>query len=292
MMLSIISINYKKSHLTINCIDSLYKLYNDDFEKNKFELIIVENGSEDDSLDFINIKIAKDSIKNIKVINNKKNEGFAKGCNIGAKEAKGKYLLFLNNDTTVMDKGIVRMVEYMDKNIDVSILGGQLTNVNGEKQSSAGKFYTLFNTFLLLLGMQKFGLIDKSFNKVTEVDWVKGAMFMMRKDVFDKLSGFDEKIFMYIEDMELCYRAKKAGFRTFFYPDVSVIHQDQGSSSRSFAVANIYKGLLYFYKKHRSNMEYILVKAMLYVKAYVAITIGYITRNKYLTTTFRQAIQF
>lgn len=292
MQLSIVLLNYNKSHLTVNCLESLYSQYGKEFEDSIFEAIVVDNASEKDEREVLSEKIKLNKYRNLKLVQNNQNAGFSKGCNIGAASAMGKYLLFLNNDTVVKDRGIIGMAEYMEKNSDVSILGGQLKNHNGEKQSSTGKFYTLFNTFLLLAGMQRFGVIDKSPEKISEVDWVKGALLMIRKDVFEKLAGFDEKIFMYMEDMELCYRAKKAGFKTYFYPDVTIIHQDQGSSDRAFAVIQIYKGLLYFYKKHRSLSEYTLVKLMLYLKAGFAIIIGSITGNKYLTSTFRKAIQY
>jgi GT2 family glycosyltransferase len=292
MLLSIITINYKNSPLTIECLKSLYKYHGKNFKENIAELIIVDNSSEDKSFGEIDSEIKKNGYKNIKIIRNAENVGFSKGCNQGASKALGKYLLFLNNDTLVEDNGIMRMVEYMEKNEDVAILGGQLKNPNGEKQASTGKFYTLFNTFLLLISMQRFGVTDKNPTTISEVDWVKGALLMIRKNIFEKLAGFDERIFMYTEDMELCYRAKLLGYKTYFYPDVNVIHQDLGSSNRSFAVVQIYKGVLYFFKKHRSNLELSLVKIMLYTKAVVAIMIGILTGNKYLTTTFRKAIQF
>lgn len=292
MLLSIITINYKKSDFTIDCLTTLYRQFKKELEENKFETIIIDNESNESTRMPIINKINKERLKNVRLLANSKNEGFSRACNIGADKAKGKYLLFLNNDTTINDKGILKMVEYMEENADVSILGGQLIAKDGRKQPSTGKFYTLFNTFLLLLGMQKYGVSDKSPNKTSQVDWVKGALLMIKKDVFDKLSGFDEKIFMYTEDMELCYRARLLGYKTYFFPDVSIFHQDYGSSDRTYAVLNIYKGLLYFYKKHRSPLEYKIVKTMLYSKAVIAIAIGYLTGNNYLKTTFRKALQF
>src|SRR5260370_22695248 len=95
--------------------------------------------------------------KNIKVIASRENTGFGKGCNIGAQYAKGSFILFLNNDTIIKDKEIIEMVHYLNMHRDIAILGGQLRNFDGSKQASAGKFYTLYYAFLLLLGMQKYG---------------------------------------------------------------------------------------------------------------------------------------
>ena len=97
---------------------------------------------------------------------------------------------------------------------------------------------------------------------------------------------------MYSEDMEFCFRMKEAGYGVAFYPEVKVVHSEHGSGSRSFAIINIYKGFLYFYKKHKSYPEYLLVKLMLVTKAWIAIIIGSLTGNKYLVTTYKQAIKF
>ena len=209
---------------------------------------------------------------------------------MGVKQAEGEYLLFLNNDTVVKDAGILKMAKYLGENQNVSILGGQLRNVDGSLQASAGSFYTLFKAIMLLVGMQKFGLLDKSPSQIKRVDWVKGGLLMIRKNVFEKLKGFDEKIFMYTEDMELCYRAKLKGFETYFYPFTYVLHAEHGSTNRTFAIVNIYKNLLYFYKKHRSFLEYLILKTFLIIKAYLLIIIGIVTNNKYLKETYKEAL--
>ena len=114
---------------------------------------------------------------------------------------------------------------------------------------------------------------------------------MIRSEVFTRLGGFDEKIFMYTEDMELCYRAKLAGYAVYFYPDVKVFHADQGSSNRTFAIVNIYRNLLYFYQKHRSHKEYLYIKTLLRTKAFALIAAGRLTKNEYLTQTYEKALK-
>jgi GT2 family glycosyltransferase len=291
MLLSIVSLNYKKPQLTMSCIASLYEQLSDEFEKGIIELIVVDNASGDNSVAILHEEIRKKKYKNITVIANEENAGFGRGCNLGASHAKGKNILFLNNDTVVKDKGILRMAEYMQEHQEAAILGGQLYNFDGSLQPSAGTFYTPFNAFLLLLGMQKFGFLDKSSQKITQVDWIKGAIFMIQSLVFKKLGGFDKDIFMYTEDMELCYRAKLEGYKTYFYPNVTVMHAEQGSSNRGFAIVNIYKNLLYFYKKHRSPTEYIFLKTLMRTKAGLLIGIGKIMGNKYLVETYKEAIR-
>ena len=113
---------------------------------------------------------------------------------------------------------------------------------------------------------------------------------MIRKGLFEKLGGFDEHFFMYMEDMELCFRAKKRGFATYFFPKTVVVHNELGSGNRTFAVLSIYKGLLYFYKKHKTFIQYILVKLLLKAKAAFAFVVGLCTQNTYLIATYRKAL--
>lgn len=291
MILSIVILNYKKPQLTKTCLASLYRQYQSAFAAGELEVIVVDNDSQDDSLQQFRNIIKEQEYKHIHLVANSENAGFAKGCNLGASEAHGEFVLFLNNDTVVKDNGIMDMVSYMAEHPDIAILGGQLRNPDGSLQPSTGKFYTPFNAFLLLLGTQKFGLLDRSPQKITEVDWVKGGLFMVRREVFIKLHGFDEKIFMYIEDMELCYRAKNLGYGVFFYPYTKVLHAEHASTNRTFAIVNIYQNLLYFYKKHRSRTEYLFVRSLMRAKAHMLIMVGKVTHNTYLMQTYEQALK-
>lgn len=291
MLLSIVTLNYKKPDLTISCINSLHEQFAAEFKDNQIEVIIVDNDSQDDSVAAIRDEIKKKHFLNMHVIANPTNSGFGAGCNVGAKASKGKFILFLNNDTLVKDRGILEMAKYCEEHPNVAILGGQLRNFDGSLQASTGKFYTLWYAFLLLIGGQRYGLLDRSPSKIEKVDWVKGGLLMIRRDVFEELKGFDEKIFMYTEDMELCYRAHLKGLEVYFYPDVMVLHKENASSSKTFAIVNIYKNLLYFYKKHRSVEEYNTLKFLLKSKAKSLIAAGKATKNQYLIETYQKALE-
>ena len=290
MKLSIVTLNFKKPELTSNCLTSLYKQYEKEFVDNTFECVIVDNNSEDNSVQFLREIIKKNNYRNISVVPHNENKGFGAGNNVGAQAAKGKYILFLNNDTQVKDSGLKKMVNYMEQHMEVAILGGQIRNADGTLQASAGAFFTLWYVFLLLLGLQKYGLLDRNPKKIEKVDWVKGAVLMIRKEVFEKIRGFDENIFMYTEDMELCFRAKQQGFQAYFFPDVTVLHTEHGSSNRTFAIIHIYEGLRYFYKKYKSPFEQNMLQLFLIIKAQLAITIGKFTKNTYLITTYEEAL--
>src|SRR3989344_479268 len=283
-LLSVIVLSYNTRDLTKRCLSSIIENYKEDIDKGKIELVLADNGSGDETTEAI-----QNYDSRIKIIQNEKNYGFGKGNNLASKKAQGKYILFLNSDTVSKDKGFLKMVSFLEKNQEIGILGGKLENRNGSKQLSAGKFYKPLNLSFSLLGLESF--VRSAPDKISKVDWVSGACMMIRRDLFERLGGFDENYFMYMEDMDLCFRAKKEGFLTYFYPDIKLEHREAGSSNRQFAVKNIYKGLLYFYKKHGNFLSYSIVKSMLYLKAFFLVIIGRAINNKYLTDAYSKALK-
>lgn len=290
MKLSIVTLNFKKPQLTLSCVASVYKQYQKQFERNEFEMLVVDNLSGDDSVDVIKKGFEKNKYKNVHLLPNKENAGFGGGCNFGASYAKGEYILFLNNDTQVLDTGFIGMTEFLESRPHVGILGGRMENENRTPQASAGKFYTFFNAILMIFSMQRLGLLYSSPTTIQKTDWVSGGCMMIRRSLFEKLEGFDAGIFMYFEDVEICYRAKKMGYLTYFYPHSTTLHAGQGSSNRTFAVVNIYKGLMYFYKKHQTSWQTNVIKLLLKTKAISFIYLGKLLKNEYLQTTYAQAL--
>src|SRR5258708_6886663 len=280
--LSVIILTFNTQKLTSRCVKSLINNYKKNIENGDMEIIVADNGSEDDTISTLT------KVKYIKVVENKKNYGFSKGNNLGAKVSKGKYILFLNSDVEVEDNGFLSMIEFMDNNANVGILGGKLLNPDGSTQLSTGNFYNFFSLLFTLFGADS--LNRKKPNKIQKVDWVSGASLMIRKDLFDNLRGFDENFFMYIEDMDLCFRAKKRGFSTYFWENIKLIHKELGSSNRSFAILNIYKGIILFSKKH-SGWQYPFIRFMLFLKAAISILIGLLTNNSYLRKTYSGALR-
>lgn len=283
MKLSIIILSFNTKELVASCIDSLYKNLKDV----EYEIIVVDNASYDGTPTLL-----KFQYKKVKVIENDKNYGFAKGVNIGAKEATGDVLLFLNSDTELpKDNNIKDALEELEKD-SVEIVGGLLLNPNKTMQRSFGKFYTPWRVFVMLVGGDRAEMRLQKNEAVQQVDWVSGGFMFVKKNIFEALHGFDERFFMYIEDMELCYRVKQKGYSVVFDPQIKVLHEGQGSSNRAFAIKNIYKNLLYFYKKHRSSFEYLVVKAMLVIKAYILIVLGTVLFRKQLKKTYQEAVRF
>lgn len=290
MLLSIVILSYNTPDLVLDSLKSLSKHYGERLRVNELEIIVVDNASEEKNVKKI-AEFIKDQ-KDIPFIKNSQNFGFGRGNNIGAKAARGDFVLFLNSDTEVLDDHFLSMARFMQKDPKIAVSGAKLLNHDGSPQkNSTGKFYNLFNFSVMMLGFERLGFLRQSPKKTQEVDWVAGACMMVRKSLFLENGGFDEKMFMYMEDQEICYSMRKKGYKIYFYADASVNHIGTGSSNRTFAVNNIYKGLLYFYKKHKSRWEYEVVKIVLYTKALVLSVLGKITKNSYLANTYQQAIK-
>lgn len=281
--ISIIILTYNSANFIAKLLKSLIAKYNAQIDKGELEIIVADNSSLDDT-----IKEAK-KIERVKVISNGGNFGFAKGINLASKLASGQFLLFINPDTTFLRGDVFKLLEkFKDKRIGV--VGGEVLHINGKKEPSCGKFYNFFSTVFLALGLEEKLGIRFSPKKEKFVDFVSGGFMMVRKDLWEKLGGFDDSFFMYVEDMEFCFRVKKQKLKVLYSPEATIKHVGQASSNRSFAIVCIYKGILYFNKKHMGLLSYMLVKMILRFKAIVLVFIGKMSNNKYLVQTYEQAL--
>ena len=278
--------------VTYNSADYIERLLKSIINFNKdsdYEIIVVDNNSEDGTVK--KVLSIKYEVLSIKLIRNKENFGFAKGINIGARETKGEYLLFINPDTEWKSGSVDDFVSIFEQDPKVGVVGGKILNRNLKSEKSAGNFLKTSEVFLTAISLDEVFGVRFSPNKRCEVDFVSGGFMAVRRDLFEKLSGFDENLFIYIEDMEFCFRVRKGGLKVLFDPSIEIIHESHGSSNRGFAIQNIYKGLLYFHKKHGNIFSYNSVKLLLWTKALTLVTLGKIINNKYLTVTYSKLLR-
>ncbi len=280
--ISVIILTYNSSGHIEKLLKSLISKYKKEIESGVLEIIVGDNSSLDNTLEIVK------KIKEISVFENGGNFGFAKGINLTSSHAKGKFLLFINPDSVLSKGDIFELKNRIDGKF--SIAGGEAMNMQGKRELSCGKFYTPFNVLLLALGLEEKLGVRFSPKNDGSVPFVSGGFMMVEADSWKKLGGFDEKLFMYTEDMELCFRAKQEGLGVIFSNAATIEHAGQASSSRSFAVVNIYKGILYFNKKHMGKIAYLFVKFVLLLKAFVLVMIGKMSNNQYLDRTYREAI--
>jgi GT2 family glycosyltransferase len=212
-MLSIIIVNYKSEKYLAKCISSI----KEKFLGVEYEVIVVNNDNVDISF-----------LGGDKIINTGKNIGFGAACNVGAKNAQGEILWFLNPDTEIISQNVTELVKELNKE-GVGIIGPRLVDKKNKTQEwIAGKKITIFGTLLNNLGYKRDKKIWESITLVG-CDWVSGAAMFVKKDIFEKVGGFDENFFMYFEDINLCQRIRQAGYKIFYFPSCIVKHFSGGS---------------------------------------------------------------
>ena len=274
---SIIIVSYNTKRLTLNCIDSIYK-----YTKNlKFEIIVVDNNSTDGSREKLSRKYSDK--KTFKFVKSSENVGFGAANNLGVKKAKGQYLLFFNSDTELKDNFLNEIIDWMDKNPETGISSCALKNSDGSMQITGGYFPNLFRVAIWMT-IQDLPMMDtliKPFHPRTayisnrELDWVTGAFFLVRKKVFDSLKGFDQDYFMYTEEVDFCYRAKRLGWKVSLLPQWSIIHHGRGSSNLEFSILSEITGLKIFFKKHYPKWQYLPLRILLKIGSFWRILLNY-----------------
>lgn len=296
MKISVIIVSFNTKRLLLDCLNSVLR-------KTKgleTEIIVVDNASDDGSIEAI------EKIK-IKLIKNKDNLGFARANNQGIKESTGDYILLLNSDTKFLENSLKTMTDFMEEKRRVGIATCQLVGENGEVQPSGG-----FSPNLIRVAAWMFFLDDlpdvnkliKSFHphppsfytkdswyqSFHYQDWVTGAFFLIRKKVIDQIGLLDENFFMYVEELEYCYRAKKAGWQIAYNPATKIIHFGGKSGTSRGAILGEYQGLRYFFAKHRPFWQGLVLRVFLKVGAILRIIVfGIIRNNKEAKDIYAQA---
>lgn len=272
MDLTIIIVNHKSYKFLVTCIKSIRESLKT--SKLEYEIIVVDNASKKNEQE--NIK----KIVGIKIMFNKKNIGFGRACNQGIIEAQGNFVLLLNPDIIVLNNAINNLFNFI-KEKNNCFVGARLLNKDNSIQPSCGLFFTIPIVFaMLFLKGEQLGITKFSPTKTKKVDWVSGACLMGRKKDFLKVGNFDEKIFLYTEEVDFLFRARFCGFSCYFYREAQFIHFGAAITGAENAVVNIFKGLLYFYKKHYSFLENFILRLLLNLKALMGILVGLILFRK------------
>lgn len=271
--LSVTIVNFNAGDYLITCLKSL-----EDAKKEvNLEIFVIDNASEDDS-----IEQAKKKFPDVKYILNDKNLGFAKAQNIGLKKITSEYVLILNPDTQVMPGTLKYLIDYIDQNLNVGAVSCKLEKEDGSIDWASHRgFPTPWASFLYyFLGNDKlYHLTKKDMTKTHEVDVIVGAFFLTRKKILEKTGLFDEKYFMYAEDIDLCMRIKNAGYKIMYVPEVSVKHFKGVSSgikkhsqevtsavsdTKKRAFNAFYESMLMFYQDHYAKKYPFFINWLVY----------------------------
>ncbi len=246
--LSVIVISYNSQDFIEKCIKSVLK----NLPENS-EIIVLDNASNDETVD-----ILKKFGKKIKLIIFDKNLGFGMASNLASKKASGAYLFLLNPDTEIIKPIFDELINFYEKTPDAGIVAPQLDMPDGKIQPSVKKLPTIWGAFKEYILGEKYAYSEyapKS-NAPIEVEMVYGAAWLIKKDLFYKLGGFDEKYFLYYEDVDFCKRIRKLGKRVYYYPVASIKHLVGGTKSE----IDKYKLNLESAKKYHGWFKFMLIQ--------------------------------
>jgi GT2 family glycosyltransferase len=230
---SVVIVSFNTRDLLRECIRTLYR----EAGAVSFETIVVDNASKDGSAQMV-----ADEFPEVRLIRSGANLGFAAANNLGFAVARGRYLVLLNSDAFPEKDALRLSVEKMERAPRVGLAGARLIGRDGSWQPSARMFPSPLNDFLTLSGLAAkypasrfFGRFDRTWAdqmQPAEVDWVPGAYGIIRREVLERVGYFDERFFLYYEEVDLCRRIKAAGYDICYWPDVVVVHLG-GESSKT-----------------------------------------------------------
>ncbi len=252
--IDIIIVNWNSGEQLRKCLESIVSCNKDSYELN--QIIVVDNASNDGSMDKLNVFDLP-----LRVIANAENRGFAVACNQGAMGSGADYLLFLNPDTRLFEDSLIKPLVFMEQpeNQKIGITGIQLVDENDRVARTCARFPMPGMFFFKMLGLDKLFpqyfpshfMSEWDHGETREVDQVMGAFFLIRRQLFKTLGGFDEHFFVYFEEVDLSYRAYNIGWKTIYLSDAKAYHKGGGTSEQVKATRMFYSlrsRILYGYK--------------------------------------------
>ena len=256
--LTVIIVSWNVCDDVLQCIASVYR----NSPSSPFGIILVDNQSSDNT-----VALVREQYPAVRIIENDCNLGFAAANNMGIKQAAGEYILFLNPDTIVQPRALDMLLNYMQEHPDVGICGPQILNPDMTIQRSVRRFPTFKAIFYRFTVLKYLGLFRsyfyqwtmRAFDHTEEVsaEQLIGAALMAQTKLVKELAGFDERFFMYYEEVDLCLRIKNAGFQVIFYPVPKIVHLGGQSAKQIPAKVRfmMLRSLVLFMKKHHGDIK-------------------------------------
>ncbi|GAK49310.1 glycosyl transferase family 2 [Candidatus Moduliflexus flocculans] len=265
---AVIIVNWNTRELLRQCLASAYQ----QTSGIAFEVWVIDNASSDGSAEMV-----AQEFPQTRLIRNAENVGFAKANNQALRRASARYYLLLNSDTALRDNAIAQMVAFLDTQPTVGIAGTRLLNSDGSWQASFDNFPRTpldmlrdkLNSSRRMRWENRLLCRDVSTNFA--VDYLIGAVFMIRRETIEQIGLLDETFFMYAEDIDWCYRAAQAGWQAYYLGEFAVFHHNRGSSQKSPEQARQLQrlrdeSLLRFYRKHHRWFVWGMMMAILALK--------------------------
>jgi N-acetylglucosaminyl-diphospho-decaprenol L-rhamnosyltransferase len=261
--LSIVIVNWNTRKLLAQCLQSL----EDTVQDSSLEVWVVDNASSDDSVAMI-----RKCFPQTHIIANSENVGFVRANNQAIARCQGRYVLLLNSDTKALPNALDEMVHFMDTHPNAGVAGARLLNPDGTFQASHSPFPTLWREFLMLSGLGRRLVRPRypSYGPGVEegprkVGYVEGACLLARREAIDQVGELDERIFMYAEEVDWCYRFAQGGWGIWYLPQVTIIHYG-GQSSKlrpTHMEAELYRSRVHFFREHYGPVQSQLLMMMI-----------------------------
>lgn len=255
---SIIIVSYNVRHFLEQCLRSVYASKG----QLELEIFVVDNASSDNTLGFLREQFPRAEHPELHLVNNVRNVGFGRANNQALAHAKGRYILFLNPDTVLTEHTLTDCVTFADSHADMGTLGVMQLHSNGEfALESRHGIPTPWRAFCQMSGLSSLFPATKTFDgyhmrffnnaAAAPIEIASGAFMLIPRDALEEIGGFDERFFMYCEDVDLCYRLLQSGRQNYYLP-TPILHYKGASTRRgSFRyVHTFYSAMLIFFNKH------------------------------------------
>lgn len=278
--LSIVIVNWNSGDQLRTCVDSIAQYGSSLF----IQTIVVDNGSTDGS------DISIEGLANITLIRTGENLGFGKACNLGARQVISEYLLFLNPDAALYSDTLSKSLSYMrnSTNEKVGICGVQLLDEYGQVSRHCARYPSSLGFVAHAMGLDRIFprlghvMAEWDHAESREVDHVIGAYFLVRRELFEALHGFDERFFVYLEDLDFSYRAHQAGWRSMYLADTRAFHVGGGTSNQVKARRLFYSlrsRLVYSFKHFSGGAAIAVLLATLLVEPFSRSVVALLRRS-------------
>jgi N-acetylglucosaminyl-diphospho-decaprenol L-rhamnosyltransferase len=238
---SVSLVNTNSRELLLACLESLRGA--------NVEIVVLDNASEDGSAAAVRGRFPE-----VRLIEQRHRAGFGANHNTVIRATTGHYVFVLNEDTTSDDWGFSRMVTHLDENPRVAALGPRLVYPDGRPQTSAWRFPSPVAAALGLLSLGRVGIAQSGGSETRDVDWAMAAALMLRREALDEVGLFDEEFFIYSEETDLCCRLRAAGWRTQYFPSVTVVHHESQFSAGipERRINEMWRARHRYWRKHHS----------------------------------------
>ena len=250
---TVIVVSYNVRDLLRRCLRSL----TDAAPDSRLDVIVVDNGSKDGTVDFV-----RREFPSVRLISNQANRGFTAANNQALAVSSGAYVLYLNPDAELRHGALSTMVAYLEANPRVGVVGPRLSYPDGRTQPSRRRFPTPITAMVESTMVQRwwpdspilarYYVADRCSDDVQDVDWLTGACLLARRQAVEEVRGFDERFFMYSEELDLCHGIRDHDWRIVYLPSAQVIHHEGRSSEQNLArrAQNFNESKCQYFEKH------------------------------------------